>query len=645
MDTVTPNITHVLAGLNQILSSAITILAFSLLIYMLIHNLRSSVGRSFAALLACMCFAYAGDVALFRVDNLASAIPWLKFQWVGIAFLPATYLHFADALLRTTNAPSLRRRFAVWMAYLFGWLVFLLALRTEYLVYNPFYSPGVTQFRGGPFFWVFTIYFYTTLFWGAYKIYWARARCLTSGARRRMTYLAISFFAPALGVYPYMLIANSPSLSPLLIFFILLLVNIGIAVMIIVMAYSVAFFGAVPPDRAVKHDLIHFLLRGPLVAIIVVSIIQALPEKERILGLPRDFIFAASIVTAIVISQFIINLAKPAIDSLISFRDRVEIAWISELDRRLLTTTDLQQALENVLTTLCETLRVRHGFIYNLAARQGPRLETRVGSAEVVEQALAEIDVADLIEHKNGSDGYHFIFQHDFWFVILQNKARDRSLGLLGLEARSPTYDLTPAEEDNVAFLIQQAELALEDRRLQQEVFMALKNIIPEIERVQRLRSAVRYTGSPSLISLTESPILEQEFPQLVRDALSHYWGGPKLTGSPLLGLRVVQDALTENESNPVRALRSVLTQAIEMQRPDGERRMTATEWLIYNILDLKFVQGLRVRDIAQRLAMSEADLYRKQKLAIEEVARTLSEMEAKGAPRMVAPSVRSEGN
>jgi hypothetical protein len=125
----------------------------------------------------------------------------------------------------------------------------------------------------------------------------------------------------------------------------------------------------------------------------------------------------------------------------------------------------------------------------------------------------------------------------------------------------------------------------------------------------------------------------------MVRDALSHYWGGPKLTASPLLGLRVVQDALTENDGNAVRALRSVLTQAIEMQRPDGERRMTATEWLIYNILDLKFVQGMRVRDIAQRLAMSEADLYRKQKLAIEEVARTLSEMEAKGIPRMAVPT------
>jgi hypothetical protein len=179
--------------------------------------------------------------------------------------------------------------------------------------------------------------------------------------------------------------------------------------------------------------------------------------------------------------------------------------------------------------------------------------------------------------------------------------------------------------------LIEQAERALEDRRLQQDVFLTLKNIIPDIERVQRLSSAVSYLGAPKLASLADGPVLEQDLPKMVRDALSHYWGGPKLTRSPLLRLNVVQEALDENEGSAPRALRSVLAEAIEKQRPEGERRMTATEWLMYNILELKFIQGLRVRDIAHRLAMSEADLYRKQRLAIEEVARTLGEMEAQG--------------
>jgi DNA-directed RNA polymerase specialized sigma subunit len=55
---------------------------------------------------------------------------------------------------------------------------------------------------------------------------------------------------------------------------------------------------------------------------------------------------------------------------------------------------------------------------------------------------------------------------------------------------------------------------------------------------------------------------------------------------------------------------------------------MTAVEWTLYNILDLKFRQGRRMSDIANRLAISESDLYRKQRAAIDEVARMLTQME-----------------
>ena len=631
--------TFIITRLNEALSSAIVIIAFSLFVYMFTYNLRSAIGRAFAVLLACMCFAYAGDVALYRVTNIEDALPWLRFQWIGIAFIPAAYLHFSDVLLTATRAISPRRRFTVFVAYFFGFLLLLLAVQTDHLVREPFYSPGITQFRSGPFFWIFTCYFYTTLLWGAYKIYRARVRCLTSGARQRMTYLAVSFVAPALGVYPYMLIANTPQLlPPVILFTTLFLVNIGIAIMIIVMAYSVVFFGAMSPDRVVKHNLIHLLLRGSLVATLVISIIQILPERQEILGLPRELILATSIVSVIVVSQLLINLIKPAIDSIIFYQDRDEIEWITQLDRRLLTTNDLQQALENILIILCETLRVRTGFIYNLSANQGPRLEAQIGPIEDIEEAIAKIDSNNLIASKNGHGGLHFVVQNNFWYTILKNKTRDRSLGLLGIEARAEAYDLTPEEEEITALLLEHAERALEDRWLQQQIFTALRSITPDIKRVQRLSSAVSYAGTTNLHLLAEeSPVNTPDFSKMVKDALSHYWGGPKLTESPLLNLRVVQEAIAENDGSRSKALRSVLEQAIEKQRPEGDRQLTAAEWLIYNILELKFIQGMRVRDIANRLAMSEADLYRKQRLAIAEVARTLSEMEIQDNPQLSA--------
>ncbi|GAB4533550.1 MAG: histidine kinase N-terminal 7TM domain-containing protein [Anaerolineae bacterium] len=643
MDASADIIVSLLMALNRALSSAIVILAFSLLVYILAHNLRSSVARSFSALIGCVCITYLGDVALFETNSLSDAVTWLKVQWIGIAFTPAAYLHFSDALLRTTFSLSRLRRWAVRGGYLAGFLLLPLAFSTELLVHDGIYSPGITQFRAGPLFGLFSIYFFAAVVWGAYNIYRARRRCLTSTSRRRMTYLAASFAAPALGVFPYLLVASAPSpsfWSQASFFTVLFAGNVGIALMIVLMAYSVAYFGVLTPDRVVRHRFVHYLLRGPLVATTVIFIIMAMPERSRILGLPRDMVLTTSIVAVIVLAQLAVNMLRPGIDRLVFRKDREEIEWIQELDRRLLTTTDLQQALENILTALCDILRVRNGFIVNVAARSGPRLEAQCGSQAAVETALSGVSAGTLLNVSGNGDEPVSVFtpQGDFWYTLLRTKSRDRILGLLGIEARTTQPDLTEDEQEIATALIAQAELALEDRHLQQDVFDALKRIIPEIERVQRLRGTVRYAGAASLKTLAfDNPVNAPDFTQMVRDALAHYWGGPQLSGSPLTQLRIVQEAMDQHDGNAARALRAVLGQAIDNLRPDGERRMTTAEWLLYNILELKFIQGMRVRDIAHRLAMSESDLYRKQRVAIQEVAQALAEMEQEQQKRVTS--------
>jgi len=90
----------------------------------------------------------------------------------------------------------------------------------------------------------------------------------------------------------------------------------------------------------------------------------------------------------------------------------------------------------------------------------------------------------------------------------------------------------------------------------------------------------------------------------------------------------LVQQALPQNDGVPARALRAVLSAAIERLRPQGERSMLSAEWMLYNILEMKFVQGRRIREIADRIAISESDFYRKQRAAIDQLAKTLVEME-----------------
>jgi len=637
---------------NLILSSTIVILAFSELIYMLTHNLRSEVARGFCALLACVLVVYSGDIIVPRVTTPSAANMWLRFQWLGISFVPAAYLHFSDALLRTTNARSRRRRCLVIASYFLSAFLFGLAAFTELVVYDGRFAPPISHLAAGPLFWLFAVYFVLTVLYGVWNLYRAWRRCLTAASRRRMAYLGISFAAPGLGVFPYLIVSGMAGLiSPQVVLLLSLAGNLGVAAMLVVMAYSVAYYGVLTPDRVVKHTFIHYLLRGPFVGICVIVVMLVIPKMEEILGLPRDTVLIFAVVGEIVLLQLLINLAKPWIDRLIYRQDREEITWIQELDKRLLTSSDLSQFLQNVLIALCDLLRVKTGFIV-VPSGEGLQLEASCGQRSEIEAFLRQGQLLRLLiappstePEGEGANGYVELNGYRVW--RLRSRGREQTLGLLGVAARELGGAFSPEQEKIVHTLLSQAEAALEDRHLQQGVFVALQRIIPEIERLQQWRGEMRYVGSPAFLALlSEGGLASQpDFRQWVRDALRHYWGGPKLAHSPLLGLRVVTRALQEHEGNPIRALRAVLRQAIEHLRPDGERRTTAPEWLLYNILDLRFIQRKQVREIARNLAMSESDLYRKQRIAIEEVARVLADMEVSEVMRASGSGSQADGD
>jgi hypothetical protein len=198
-------------------------------------------------------------------------------------------------------------------------------------------------------------------------------------------------------------------------------------------------------------------------------------------------------------------------------------------------------------------------------------------------------------------------------------------LGLLGV-MRHPDVELDAEQREALDILSQRAELAINDRYRQQQAFRSLEELTPQMYMIQRLRAASSYDGA-QILSAPDPTLQMARLSPWVKDALTHYWGGPKLTQNPLLNLQIVQQTAIEHEDNPTNALRAILRKAIEDVRPEGERRFTA-EWILYNILEMKFMEGRKVREIAMRLALSEADLYRKQRVAIEAVANAILEME-----------------
>jgi hypothetical protein len=236
-------------------------------------------------------------------------------------------------------------------------------------------------------------------------------------------------------------------------------------------------------------------------------------------------------------------------------------------------------------------------------------------------------------EYENGDERDEFVWGN-FWILPLRKRRKndmDRDevpslLGLLGV-ARQPDQplEIDSDQRDALWLLADRAAFALEDRQLQQRVFRSLEDLQPQIDMLQRLRAVSRYDSRTNLLSDEMPP--EADFANWVKDALTHYWGGPKLTNSPLIGLRIVRALVHEHEGNTSNAVRALLRKAVDQVKPEGERRFT-TEWILYNILEMKFIEGRKVREVAARLAMSEADLYRKQRVAVEAVARAIVDME-----------------
>ncbi len=630
-------LTGVLSLGNLILAAANVIVAFSLLVYILSHNLRSSVGRAFCALLAFVTVVHAADVVLINVHEPATRFLWLKFQWLGIAFIPAAYLQFSDTLLRTTNSFSRVRRGLVATTYLFGTILVLLTLFTSWLVQDGVDTSWAVYFQAGPLFWIFSAYFFLVTGMGVLNIERARRRTVTSTSRRRMTYLAVSFAAPALGVFPYMLLASLPNhFTPNILLFIALVGNVGIAFMTVVLAYSVAFYGALTPDRVVKRSLVNYLLRGPLVGICLLALMLVVPRVESILGLPRDTVLVFAVVVGIVLLQVLISAAAPFIDLLIYRRDSAEITWIRELDTRLLTTTDLSQLLESILAAFCDLLRANTGFV--VTKQEGmAHAQAVCGSRTAAMRFIRESDLEDMAQLLAGENGAEqpkgvaelFAEQGDYWLLPLRTRSREQILGILGIRTTLDQLELTDREDEIALTLIDQAALALEDWQLQRGIFTLLWELTPEIESIQRWQSRPRYVGSPMLEPLEHSPVQAPDFPKAVKEALSHYWGGPGLTESPLLRMKIVRQFAQESGQVPTKALRSVLYKAIEaLKPPEGQQTLTTKEWILYNILEMKFIRGLRITQIATRLSVSESDLYRKQRAAIDAVAKVLTSME-----------------
>jgi hypothetical protein len=384
-------------------------------------------------------------------------------------------------------------------------------------------------------------------------------------------------------------------------------------------------------------------MRGPVTASTVLAVSTVVRRwGEASFGRAYFAAVPVSMAVTMILMQYAITILSPVWERWLFYGgDRDHLQLLQTLEERLLSRGDLRQFLESVLTAVCDRLQVETAFVVSLGP-QGLDMMITIGDENLlpVEDISNELipNVANNGNQQNQpKTGLQIFSWGGFWIIPLY-QPHQSDPALLGLLATIQNPESPPDEEqlEALAALSRRAAIALEDRNQQEIVFSSLESLTPEVAKIQQLRAAAQYDGFQVLTASDNDLNLEhKDLSKWVKDALSHYWGGPKLTKSPLIKLKVVQQALDEHDGVSTNALRSILKQGIEKVRPEGDRRFTG-EWILYNILEMKFMEGRKVREVALRLAMSEADLYRKQRVAIEAVANAIVEMETQA---------REEGN
>jgi hypothetical protein len=546
---------------------------------------------------------------------------------VGIILLPATYLHFSDALLATTGRPSRwRRRWAVRVSYVIS-VVLLVLLPTKYLL-GPLVINQVPVSYTQPTILTeaFTFYYLVVMVLSWINFIRAFRRTVTQTSRRRMTYLVVSALAPAIGSFPFLLFSSTFASQYSLAFWLLtILVNLITGVLIVIMAYAVAFFGVPWPDRIVKSRLIKWLLRGPLTASLTLALVTITRRAGNILGNnPYSAMVPITMIVTVLLLEYAITLFFPKFEQVFLFgNDQHELVQLRSLEERLITHSDLSQFLEMILAAICDQVQAPGAYL--VTNSEGNFEVTAATGMQKFSAEYSDELEKFILTNAEPNSGETLVFHDDLIFPVIDGGETPILVGYLGLRHANATLIAEEEVMSAVNLLNHRAAIALRDREIQEQVFTTLEKMDPQVEMIQALRAAGRYDRQGVLSD--ENSIENSEMSLWIKDALTHYWGGPKLTENPLLNLNVVTQNLNNYENNPANALRSVLKKAIEKIKPEGERKYTS-EWILYNILDMKFLEGKKVREIANRLAMSEADLYRKQRVAIDAVASEVVRME-----------------
>ncbi|MDD4578994.1 MAG: hypothetical protein PHS75_10660, partial [Anaerolineaceae bacterium] len=570
------NLSLVLETLNQILYAGVAITAIALLMYATGFNFRDRIVQTFALILVCVVLIYTGETVAAVSDKPEYIQLWLQLKWIGLMMLPAVYLHFSDTLLTVSGRPSRgRRKTFVWLTYLFTGLAAVLiffgisigGLAPEKAPMYYLERNQVTLYFG--------IFYIVVMAMVSYNLVRAMIRTVTKTGLRRMIYLFLGAAAIAISSIIFLFHGNSWfALHPHWFWFFSILGSLITGFFVVVMTYTVSFFGLLWTDRQIKSRLFRWLLRGPFTVAIVLGLTTIARRYGELQGEAYSFYVPIVMVGGFLLIQYAINIFSPYIEkSFFWGDDRKDLEAIQSLQDRMLTNRDLHQFLETTVALISDRLPVSGGFI---ALLEGQNVVKTVSAGD--QKAIEDIDVSDQFikqVQENLGEQEGLIEWDGLYLVPLEFAFEDEKSRLLGLGGfvKNDNREVEDEDKEAILQLAERATLAIKDHALQKQVLQSLSALQTEVDYLQNLRAATSFNVEK--LKNFQQPELPEGMSTWVKDALTHYWGGPKLTNNPLMQFKVVEEKSGNQDGNRTNALRTVLTEAIEMTKPSGERKFT----------------------------------------------------------------------
>lgn len=618
----------VLRTLSEVLTAAVAMAAFSVLLFSLqFLRKRQKLAIALVPLLLSVTVIYSADALETIASGHNAKLMWQQIHWTGFVILPTVCLWFSLVVLELTGR-KIGRGTIIFagvnglLSALFLWLLWSGRLFSNIRIIS---NIGTTMIHSDltVLFW---IYFVVNLCATFIVFSIALSRTRTQSSRRRMIYLITGVMGIVVGTFPLLLFGSGLLISqyPIIFWTLSVLGNAVVVVMVILLGYASATFSVSWSDRLTRLRLIEWMLRGPVTASLTLWLVTMINRSASHLGLDISSVNTLATVVSIILLEYLITVIMPRIErgALVGL-GKEDYAIFNEFQGMMVFKPELETYLEALTGALCDRFQARDGFfaVMNETGSFDPLIKTGESSWKDLPAALEKLPE---YFQKQGD----VLYWDDIGVMIPifnHEEDLDSFLGILGLADISPEL-FSKGNEPVLLDALEKARVVLWQRRYLTSAY-------------QVLRTRTGQNGSDSFHSgsvLNQTALLGEE-PETdlteitvwVKDALTHYWGGPRLSDNPLLKWRVVKKAAEENNENEVNGLRNVLKKALEELRPVGERSPSG-EWTLYNLIDYKFFEKMKVKDIVRRLSMSEADFYRKQKIAVEALSKIIVRMEKK---------------